>query len=46
MMKTNADTPYRKFCKWSAMSAAIFWMIIYMLSQAATRWPGFVYVNF
>lgn len=32
--------------KWSLMSSAVFWMIIYRLSQLAVRMPEFVYVNF
>jgi len=40
------DESYWQFCKWSCMSAGIFWMLVYMLSEAATKWPDFVYVNF
>jgi hypothetical protein len=37
---------YWLFCKWSMMAAAIFWMMIYMLSEKADKLPNFVYVNF
>ena len=34
------------FTKWSLMSTALFWVVIYKLSQEAVRLPEFVYVNF
>ena len=40
------DSPYGRFCKWSCMSAGVLWMVIYMLSESAAKWPDFVYVNF
>lgn len=39
-------SPYGVFCKWSCMSACVVWMLIYMLSESAAKWPDFVYVNF
>jgi hypothetical protein len=32
--------------KWSLMWSAIFWMIVFRLSQQVVRLPEFVYVNF
>lgn len=32
--------------KWGLMSAALFWMWVYLLSQSAEKLPEFVYVNF
>ena len=32
--------------KWSLMSSAVMWMIIYRASLNAVRLPEFVYVNF
>jgi hypothetical protein len=32
--------------KWGLMSAALFWMLVYVWSQSAEKLPGFVYVNF
>lgn len=32
--------------KWAAMASAVFWMVVYNLSQQAVRLPEFVYVNF
>ncbi len=32
--------------KWGLMSAALFWMLVYLWSQSAEKLPGFVYVNF
>ena len=40
------ESPHVQFCKWSSMSAAIFWMLVYVLSEAAEKLPNFVYVNF
>jgi hypothetical protein len=34
------------FSKWSLMCTALFWVVIYKLSQEASRLPEFVYVNF
>ncbi len=44
--KFNWESPYWQFCKWSFMSAAVFWMVIYIVSEAAEKLPNFVYVNF
>jgi hypothetical protein len=35
-----------RFCKWSFMTAAVFWMVVYLLSETAEQLPDFVYVNF
>ena len=32
--------------KWSAMLVALFWMLVFRLSQSVERLPEFVYVNF
>ncbi len=32
--------------KWSLMVAAIFWVLVYKLSQTQAQLPEFVYVNF
>ena len=32
--------------KWSLMSAAVFWVLVYRFSEAAAKFPEFVYVNF
>jgi hypothetical protein len=32
--------------KWSGMLIALFWVLIYKLSQQNLRLPEFVYVNF
>lgn len=37
---------YWPFIKWSIMSSALFWMLVYHLSQNARAIPDFVYVNF
>ena len=34
------------FLKWSLMTSALFWILVYHLSQSARRVPEFVYVNF
>ena len=34
------------FTKWSLMSAALFWLLVYKLSQQMVHLPEFVYVNF
>ncbi len=44
--KFNWGGSYWRFCKWSFMLAAICWMVIYILSEAAEKLPDFVYVNF
>jgi hypothetical protein len=44
--KTSPNTAFLQFCKWSVMSAAVFWMVVYLLSEAAEKLPNFVYVNF
>ena len=44
--KIMRESPHLQFCKWSSMSAAIFWMLVYVLSEAAEKLPNFVYVNF
>ncbi|MBN8730178.1 MAG: hypothetical protein J0L64_06515 [Acidobacteria bacterium] len=35
-----------KLLRWSLMSAALFWMLVYRLSSAASAFPDFVYVHF
>ena len=42
----TADAALWRFCKWSGMTAAVFWMLVYMLSESAAKLPDFVYVNF
>lgn len=32
--------------KWGLMSASLFWLAVYRLSQTAERLPDFVYVKF
>ena len=35
-----------KFIKWNLMAAALFWLLVYQLSDTAEKLPDFVYVNF
>lgn len=32
--------------KWSLMAVAVFWTLVYRLSEEAAKIPEFVYVNF
>ena len=32
--------------KWGLMSAALFWMLVFLSSESAKDLPNFVYVNF
>ncbi len=32
--------------KWALMTAALFWVVVFKLSQAKIQLPDFVYVNF
>jgi hypothetical protein len=32
--------------KWCVMTAAIFWTVVYKLSESGVKVPDFVYVNF
>jgi len=34
------------FAKWSFMFTALFWLLVYKLSQQMVHLPEFVYVNF
>lgn len=44
--KDRTESPFLKYCKWAAMSACLFWMLVYVLSESAQKLPNFVYVNF
>lgn len=37
---------YAKLIKWSLMTAAIGWTLVYRLSEEAAKVPEFVYANF
>lgn len=43
---TGAGIAMGKLFRWSLMSAALFWMVVYRLSSAASGLPDFVYVGF
>lgn len=32
--------------RWSLMSGAVFWAVVYKLSESGIKVPDFVYVNF
>jgi hypothetical protein len=32
--------------KWALMAAAVFWIVVFRLSQQTVKLPEFVYVNF
>jgi hypothetical protein len=36
----------RMIFQWALMTAAIFWTIVYKLSESGVKVPDFVYVNF
>ena len=46
LWKRCVASDYWEFLKWSAMAVALFWLLIYHLSQSAGQLPDFVYVNF
>ena len=39
-------SPRFTLMKWAAMAAAVFWTLIYQVSQQGASLPEFVYVNF
>lgn len=38
--------PSFKMIKWASMAAAVFWTLVYQISQKEISLSGFVYVNF
>lgn len=42
----SADAGWRFGLKWTLMLAAIFWTVVYKLSESGVKVPDFVYVNF
>jgi hypothetical protein len=46
MLKKLKDTPLLLAFRWSLMLAAIFWTLVYKLSETGVKVPDFVYVNF
>jgi hypothetical protein len=42
----QSRSPYWRFAKWSFMTSALFWLVVYRLSDVAEKLPDFVYVNF
>jgi hypothetical protein len=45
-LKLFLASDYWVFVKWSLMSCALLWLLIYRLSEATQKLPDFVYVNF
>ena len=45
-LQTLADTADARVLKWSLMSGAVFWAVVYKLSERGLKVPDFVYVNF
>ncbi len=41
-----AAASLRQVFKWSLMSGALFWSLVYKLSASGLKVPDFVYVNF
>jgi hypothetical protein len=43
---TTSSNAYWTALKWSVMAAAIFWTLVYRLSEQRVELSGFVYANF
>lgn len=37
---------FLQVCKWAVMTAAIFWLQVYLLGAGNSAVPDFIYVNF
>ena len=46
MTKKPEVKAWRMVFQWALMLAAIFWTIVYKLSESGVKVPDFVYVNF
>ena len=49
-MKPRSETPMKsaewQIFKWSLMSSAVLWALVYKFSERGLKIPDFVYVNF
>ena len=46
LLSVLTQSPRFTLVKWAAMAAAVFWTLIYQVSQQGASLPEFVYVNF
>ncbi len=45
-LKSFVSSSLWRLLKWSLMSGAVFWVIVFKLSERGIKVPDFVYVNF